>query len=167
MKKLIRLPIFLLAFSSLVNAQEAKGLLAQEEDLRESVFRYQFEHVEHDASGLEKGAKFYFLSIRGEKLGRAEGQDPSNEFLKRFEGIIPTVKKVSQCSKMSGVRDKETGEEGLIVFQDGRIQWISDTEVEVGGGYYRGNQGSSSGEYRVVKEGSRWVVKKGEMLLIS
>ena len=63
--------------------------------------------------------------------------------------------------------DQETGEEGLIVFQDDRIQWISDTEVEVGGGYYRGNQGSSSGEYRVVKEGSRWVVKKGEMLLIS
>lgn len=58
---------------------------AQEKlDICEAVFRYQFEH---NASGAQQKAKAYFLKIHN--------KDPSDEFLARFKGHTPPVKKGS------------------------------------------------------------------------
>jgi hypothetical protein len=50
---------------------------SQEDDVREAVFRFQFDH---NASGQQKTARAYCLAIlTGEK-----DSDPSSEFIKRF-----------------------------------------------------------------------------------
>lgn len=69
---------------------------AIEDDIREAVFRYQFNH---NASGLKQNAKVYYLSF-GE-----EGKEPSDAFLERFKGHTPPVKKASEFNG---------GQQGLV-----------------------------------------------------
>jgi hypothetical protein len=144
-----------------------------EDDIREAVFRYQFEH---NASEQQQSAKAYFLSLSNDLLPGspmpgpipAKGRDPDDAFVKRFQGHKPPVKKISQStiSPFEGVKDRETGEEGLI-FWVTHIRWKKDTEVEVDGGYYEGGRSSSINLYRVVREGDRWVVKEDRLIAIS
>lgn len=54
-------------------------------DLFETFFRYKFEN---NASAQQQDAEAYFLEI--------EGEDPSPEFLARFKGHSPPVKKGSE-----------------------------------------------------------------------
>ncbi|HEV7784278.1 MAG TPA: hypothetical protein VGQ28_03010, partial [Thermoanaerobaculia bacterium] len=126
------LPAVLLTFASILPAAAAPADRAAEElDIREATFRYQFSH---NASGLKERAGAYYLSI-ADKSGRVD--DPPGKLLKRFVGNSPPVKKASEslASPDQGVVDKKTGERGLV-FRIGAIRWISDTEVEVSGGCY-------------------------------
>ena len=135
--------------------------LTQEESICEAVYRYQFEN---NVSGQRKNAKIYFLS-----LGPLEKpRDPSNELISRFRDHKPPVKKVSQCtfSPTEGVRDKNTGEQGLI-FGITKVKWISATNVEVEGGYYEAGLSSSGNIYLVVLKNNKWVVVADRMLWIS
>ena len=80
----------------------------EEDDIREAVFRYQFERL---VFAEMRSVQNYYLSF-GEN-----DQDPPNDFMKRFSACKPPVKKVSSCSgSKSGhpVKDKKTGESGLI-----------------------------------------------------
>jgi len=125
-----------------------------EDDITETTFRYQFLH---NASGLQRKARVYFLSI-GEN-----GNDPSDEFMKRFADHEPAVRKRSQSKGgMVGVAP----EFGLI-FRVEKIKWISDTEVEVEGGYYEAGASSSVNTYYLKKERAKWVVTKDVMHAIS
>jgi hypothetical protein len=135
---------------------------AQENDIREAVFRYQFEH---NTSGAQQTARFYCLSL-GEY---SKELDPDDELMQRFQGHKPAVKKISQCvcSPEAGVKDKETGQLGGLVFRATSIKWISDTEVEVKGGYYEGGLSSSGNVYQVVQKEGQWIVTKDQMQWIS
>jgi len=147
-----------LAFASVsVGADQARQL--QEDDIREAVFRWQFDH---NVSGQQKRAKVYFLSV-GEKYG-----DPSDEFLKRFADNQPPVRKRSECTADAGkgVLDKKTGEQGLV-FNVTRIQWKSDTEVEVEGGYYEAGLSASGNIYTLKKEQGKWKVVNDKLVEIS
>ncbi|UCF81674.1 MAG: hypothetical protein JSV08_04475 [Acidobacteriota bacterium] len=135
-----------------------EGLRARvEDDIREAVFGYQFEH---NASGIQQTADVYCLSI--------DGKDPADAFMKRFEDNWPPVKKASRCMEdaVAGAGDKKAGERGLL-FGVGELRWITDTEVEVEGGYYEGDLSSSGNTYHVVKEDCHWVVTKDVMRWIS
>ena len=133
---------------------------SQADDIREAVFRYQFVS---NACGCEK--EVYFLS-----LGRSKftDKDPGDEFLERFQGHKPAVKKVSKSTThvTEGVRDKETGESGLI-FRVIEITWISDLEAEVEGGYYLNGLNSSGNWYRIALEGGEWVIKEATLRSVS
>ena len=131
----------------------------QTDDIREAVFRWQFDH---NASGQNKKAQVYFLGI-GDR-----GGDPTDEFMKRFADHKPPVRKVSACSADAGkgVRDKKTGETGLI-FRVTKIEWKSDTEVRVKGGYYEAGLSASGNTYTVKKENGKWKVTKDKMDWIS
>ena len=133
---------------------------SQADDIREAVFRYQFVS---NACGCEK--EVYFLS-----LGRSKftDKDPGDEFLERFQGHKPAVKKVSKSTThvTEGVRDKETGESGLI-FRVIEITWISDLEAEVEGGYYLNGLNSSGNWYRIALEGGEWVIKEETLRSVS
>lgn len=162
MKRFFLLSILLTLFlwhceHSIINVPKS----IQEDDIRESVFRYQFQH---NASGQQQNAKVYFLSLGSIE----EPEDPSDEFMKRFQGHQPPVKKVSQSivSVFEGVKDKDTGEQGLI-FRVTRIAWKSDVEVEVEGGYYENGLSASGNIYRVALEGGQWVVKEDRMIWIA
>ena len=133
-------PLFLLcAFSSLGFAAD-NVRESQTDDIREAVFRWQFDH---NASSQQKKAQAYFLGV-------GDRDDPTDEFMKRFANHKPPVRKASACSADAGkgVRDKKTGEKGLI-FRVRKIEWKSDTEVEVQGGYYEGGLSASSNTYTV------------------
>ena len=148
----------LVAFTSVgMAADQARQL--QEEDIREAVFRWQFDN---NVSGQQKRAKVYFLAV-GEKSG-----DPSDELLKRFADHQPPVRKRSACTADAGkgVLDKRTGEQGLL-FRVTNIKWKSDTEVEVEGGYYEAGLSASGNLYTLKKEQGKWKVVNDKLVEIS
>lgn len=143
--------MLMFAFTSFVFAAD-NARERQVDDIREAVFRYQFDH---NASGQQKTAKVYFLQV-GEK-----SNDPAEGFMKRFDGNKPPVRVGSAAKNVpgKGLLDKKTGEEGLS-FSVVSIKWISDTEVEVEGGYYEASLSASCNTYTVVKKNGKWVVTK-------
>ena len=133
--------------SSSTSATSASRSTA-EPDILEAVFRYQFDH---NASGVQKGAEKYCLTLPGDRT-------PGAEFLKRFEGNRPPVAAADQCERQSGKN---------LFFQIQRLDWRKDDEVWVRGGYWEGNLSSSIEMFRVVNENGRWVVKGARMEAIS
>lgn len=134
--------------------------LSQEDDIREAVFRFQFDH---NASGQQKTAHAYCLAIlTGEK-----DSDPSSEFMKRFAHHKPPIRKASACHWTSiQVVENRFGRAALI-FRVSKIIWISDTEVTVEGGYEEGNMSSSGNTYTVKKQNEKWGVTNDQMNVIS
>jgi hypothetical protein len=158
MKNLLQL-ILLIACTSLgfaADKDQDKQRARQVDDIREAVFRWQFDH---NASGQQKKAKVYFLRLQGK-----EG-DPTDEFMKRFAGHSPPVRKASACESdaKKGVRDKTTGEMGLV-FWISNVRWKSDTEVELGGGYDESSRSASSNAYVVKKVDGKWKVTSDKMM---
>ena len=148
-------PLLILAVSPLGFAAD-RPRLAEEEDIREAVFRHQLEFHARDKN------KIYFLGV-GEKA-----VDASPELMKRFANQRPAVKKASdsQYIQGKGIIDKKTGERGLALMAR-TIKWISDTEVEVRGGYFRDEEAAASNTYRVRKQDGRWKVTKDKRNWIS
>ncbi len=148
--------LFALASVSLANDASHSS---QEDDIREAVFRYQFEH---NASGQQKDAHDYFLSI-----GEHES-DPSEDFMKRFAGHKPPVRKASasRLNTFGAVINRRTGQPGLL-FSLGNITWVSEAEVTVYGGYSEANTSASANTYTATKEKGQWRVVKDEMNAIS
>ncbi|HEV2854808.1 MAG TPA: hypothetical protein VHC97_18585 [Thermoanaerobaculia bacterium] len=121
---------------------------AAEEEIAEAVFRRQFEH---NASGLQKNAEKYCLSLPGDRA-------PSAELLKRFGGNHPPVAAAGQCDRKSGKN---------LFFRINKFDWRKDDEVWVRGGYYEGNLSSSLELFQVVRENGKWIVKGQRMEAIS
>jgi hypothetical protein len=131
--------------------------LRQEEDIRETVFRYQFDH---NASALQKSATAYCLSFG------VKDADPPDEFMKRFSGFKPAVVKASMCRPVYGVVSKHILK-SRVFFRVSSIKWISDAEVRVDGGYYEGSLSASGNTYTVKMENGKWEVTNDEMHWIS
>ncbi len=159
--KIIAHLLFLVAFASSGFAAD-KARQGQEDKIREVVFRYQFtNNAAHGPATAEKRIAAFYLSV-GER-----DQDPSDEFMQRFAEHKPSVRKVSACStKKMRVEDKQTGQRGLI-FHVRSIKWISDTKVEVRGGYYEDGLSASGNIYTVVEKDGKWRVIKDKMEWIS
>jgi hypothetical protein len=157
MKIIIHFLLLFMCSSLCLAADQARE--SQTDDIREAVFRWQFDH---NASGQQANTYVYFLAV-GEKDG-----DPSDEFIKRFSGHKPSVRKVSACSAdaRKGVLDKKTGERGLI-FRIRSIDWKSDTEVDAQGGYYEAGDSASGNTYTLKKEKGKWKVTNDKMHWIS
>lgn len=114
-------------------------------DIAEATFRYQFQK---NASGAQQKAEAYFLSLFA--------KDPSPEFLKRFAQHKPPVQKGSEFKVGNG-----------LAFRVITIKRVSETKVEVSGGYYEGNLSSSGNSYFVEKKDGKWVVTGERMHWIS
>lgn len=145
----IALALMLLVCGCLSTEQIATQL-SEEDQVREAVFRYQFEF---NASGQGTAANAYFLSVEGEK-------DPSPQLLQQFDAHRPPVKPVSASTLEPGtalVLDMETGLPGLI-FSITQIRRLSDDEVEVDGGYCEASESASGNTYRVAKQDGTWEV---------
>jgi hypothetical protein len=133
---------------------------SQEDDVRETVFRHQFDH---NASGQQKRAHAYCLAV----LVGNKDSDPSDQFIRRFAHHKPPVRKASACHWDSiEVVENRTGRLALI-FHVSRITWISDTEVAVDGGYEEGNVSSSRNTYTVTKRNGKWEVTHDQMNVTS
>jgi hypothetical protein len=128
---------------------------SDEDDIREAVFRYQFQH---NASGQQRKAEVYFLSSK----------DLSDEFMSRFRDNKPPVKRSSQVTprKFDGVKDKVSGKSGLI-FYVGSIDWVGENEAKVEGGYFEASLSASGNVYELRRESGKWIVVKDEEKWIS
>jgi hypothetical protein len=127
----------------------------QEDDIREAVFRWQFaNNASYDQN--QKNAQVYFLEVNG--------RDPPDTLIKRFTDHKPPVRKVSSCSPegIKGVRDKKTGQRGLI-FRVTTVKWLSETEVTLDGGYHENGLSASGNTYTLKKENEKWKVTKDKM----
>lgn len=114
-----------------------------------------------NASGHQGNAKVYFLEV-----GEREG-DPPDELMKRFAGNQPPVRRRSECRATTlGDFDKKTGERGLV-FRIRIIEWKSDTEVAVEGGYHEHGLSASGNTYTLKKENGKWKVTDDKMDWIS
>jgi hypothetical protein len=122
----------------------------EEDNIAETVFRYQMPK--------DSQLKVYFLS--------RNDNDPDGQFMRRFEGQLPLVKKKSQSShnRYGSILDKETGEYAAIL-SVGQIEWINDSEVKVSGSIFTGEVAGYI--YQVIREGNRWIVKSSECVLES
>jgi hypothetical protein len=146
MKKLaiLVLPLALAACASAGPAPSSEAQSAASSDIAEAVFRYQFRH---NASSLQARADRYCLSLPGE-------QSPDAAFLQRFDGNTPPVLGVEECRRQSGKN---------LLFRVQRLDWRSDDEVWVTGGYWEGNLSSSGESYRVRRKDGKWVVDGARM----
>lgn len=131
----------------------------QEDEIKTAVFLYQFEQ---NPSGLPQNIDVRFLSVGDPVLEK----DPTDYFLKRFQGEPFSVKKVSQCKLNAGVEDRETGLKGKIC-QVTSIKWVNDSEVEVTGGIYFDLMAAGGYIYHVVRENDQWIVKEAKLAWFS
>jgi hypothetical protein len=130
-----------------------------EMNIREAVFRCQFTN---DASGVNLKGKVFFL-----QMGEDKKADPSDEFMQCFAGHTPPVRKASACEiRPHGPVDRKTGEAGLV-FHVGAIKWISDTDVDVEGGFYEGMRSAAGYTFTLKKEDGKWRVIKSRLEWIS
>jgi hypothetical protein len=135
------------------------------EDIREAVFRYQFQH---NASGQQGNAQVYFLGIQGTgESDQVHYVDPPDELMARFAGNVPPVKRRSECTySQDGVFDKHSGARGLL-FWLGAAEEIGTDEVQVYGGYFEAGLSASGNIYTLRRISGRWVVVKDVMMWIS
>jgi hypothetical protein len=127
---------------------------AQEDAIREAVFRYLFDH---NASELQSRAHAYCLGIRvGDKT-----IDPSNQFIRRFAHHTPAVRKASGCGWKEVKIVESRHEKPALIFYVGPIKWVSDAEVDIDGGYDEANVSSAGCPYIVKQEKGAWSVIRG------
>jgi hypothetical protein len=136
-------------------SRTAADRLIQEDDIRESVFRYRIDYPKRNCP--------VFLSI--------DAKDPSDAFMRRFAASGRTVKKASESyfkedPAPGWLRDRSTDEEG-VAFSVGPISWQSSDQVEVRGGMYCGGLCADAGIYKLKKKERHWVVVEYKELMVS
>jgi len=121
------------------------------DDIREAVFRHQFE-LNASGAGSDVGARCIGVGDRA--------QDPSETFLARFVGIVPPVLKSTDCA-MDQTRTHlvvvASGQPALR-FNCAEIHRRWDGSVDAEGGFYAGNLSASGNEYRLKKVNGKWIV---------
>lgn len=118
-------------------------------DLFEVFFRYKFEN---NSSAQKQDAEAYFLEI--------EGEDPSPEFLARFKGHSPPVKKGSEfVMRGTIVIEGEAPTEGSgLLFRIDSYKWIGlfGNCVKISGGYSEGGLSASWASYIWIRRKGKW-----------
>jgi len=145
---LLMLVLFLASVPERASSQGQKAKI--ENDIREIVLRYMFEHV---AQQQRPYTEVLFISV--------EDKDPDDKFIARFKGHIPRVKKRSASiitGDVRGVIDKRTREGGMLYSVD-EIEWINENEVAVDGSDYVASLFGGRCRYRVVRDRDSWIVK--------
>jgi hypothetical protein len=147
--------------------EELAKRAAEEDNIREVVFRHLFTH---NHSSMQQNAAVYFLSVGSLEPG--DSRDPSDGLMKKFVGHTPVVRGVTRVTpetmqRGTWAKDTETGEVGLIFFVE-EIKWLSDRGVDVKAGYYElGDNNAAAYRIRVVRRDDQWEVEKQELLWIS
>lgn len=88
-------------------------------------------------------------------------EDPSDEFMERFSGFGPIIKKYSESTgypKAPGfVRDKKTKQSGVILYAR-ILKWIDENNAEVEYGYYKHGLGAQKTIQLVEYKDGNWIL---------
>ncbi|HET9402299.1 MAG TPA: hypothetical protein VFO34_15250 [Candidatus Acidoferrales bacterium] len=128
--------------------QKAADSGAQDDAIREAVFRYQFRAI-----NLQAGT--YFLAV--------DGKNPSDALLARFRDNLPVVKGVSDSRVLKKpvvtIVDKKNEQQGVLFHAD-RLTLSGGDKADAEGGYECGDLCEVvRGTYHLVKDADGWVVK--------
>jgi hypothetical protein len=122
----------------------------QKDAIRAAVFRY----LLYRYGPQWPRAKTYFFNVG--TPGRP--CDPSPALMTWFRHEALPVKKASQSDgRAFAVREKGTGAPGLLLTVSS-LKWITDTQVEVEGGYRAHRRAGNTAQFQVARQGDRWVV---------
>ena len=95
------------------------------------------------------------------------GQDPSEEFIRKFKNIPRKIKPASKGRfAQNWLRDTDTNDR-VVQFYVGQIDWKSRSEVEVGGGYYCGVSCAAHYVFKLKGSANKWVVASSELKIMS
>lgn len=149
--------VLMLIFCSCSNDSN-EDKISIENQIREAIFI----HALNSRSSYE----VHFLSV--------DDADPDEELLDRFKDHDLNVKAVSESEVASSesdpcphVIDKETGLKGII-HNIGEIQWRSETEVEVSGGYLVACLGAAWGSYFLeIDNSGKWLVTEFTIFVVA
>ncbi len=147
MRKILWLEVMLVLVWGSCKGSIPQGVTqrAEENQIREAVFRYQFTHY-------SEGSQVFFISFPSET-------DPSDAFMIRFSNNQPPVRKASQAKEdIKGIFDVKTGEKGPIL-KAGEIKWLDRDTVEAISTYYCGFLCANGDIYRVKRKGDKWAVE--------
>jgi len=174
---LVIVSAFVFAFSTGPLQSQDRGTehKADEQDIFALVIRNQMESWIRGGDKSEAEAKndsdkrianslnfrVFFISIKG--------KDPSDSFMKRFDDIPRTIRKVSNEEPAKGPHtpvDKTTHRAG-IVFSADAIRWHGSDLADVEGGYYCGGRCAAGITFIVQREKGKWVIKDSHLNWIS
>lgn len=132
-------------------------------DAFEAFFRYKFENND---SCAQQNAEAYFLEIAG--------KDPSSDFLARFDGHAPPIKKGSEFieASMFLMEGEDIIENNGVLFRIDRCKWIgwgwiTRNCVEISGGYNEGPFSASWASYIWERKKGKWVLKSVGPVLVA
>ncbi len=165
MKTLTLLASFILFASCNSNVTGPSG--SNDDELSDVVFRDLFVH-NYSIFALSSGKadtslKAYYIGFYSafDTLDHPIGnpRDPADDFMLRLSNMTPPVKKMSEAIRNIswGVKDKITGETGLIIYVGPIIQ-RSETSAELNGGWYFNGGDCGVIRYVLHKEEGRWWV---------
>jgi hypothetical protein len=174
-------PCFLLAvlFFSVVPGircqapQGSKERALAEDNIHETVLRaqmvnwYRSADEEDRETAKDRGVNGPHDMNYGTFLISVNGQDPSEEFIRKFKNIPRRIKPASKGQFVKEpfpgwLRDTDTTDR-VVQFYVGRIDWKSASEVEVGGGYYCGGLCAAHYVFKLKKSASKWIVASSEL----
>lgn len=145
----VELMVILVLFGCKGSIPQGTARQAEEDQIREVVFRYQFTYH-------ARWAPVYYISFASEIATRT---DPSDEFMRRFSSNQSPVKKASQAEEyIKGASDASTKEEGPILTV-GEIKWLDRNTVEAEGSYHGGPLDAEGGVYTVKRKSDKWIVQ--------
>lgn len=179
MKSIRFLPSLILIFLTLVPLPVVPQISddkrsADEQDIFALVLRTQMEDWTHESDKNSASAQALRDKTIAERLNyrvffvSVKGKDPTDDFMKRFDDIPRTIKKVSNEDAKNPYTpiDKTTHRAG-IVFSADSIRWLSSDHAEVTGGYYCGALCAAEITFTVRQENGKWVIKNSQMNWIS
>jgi hypothetical protein len=153
MKNILRLiPVLLVVVPVFVCGAENRVVSgdAIDPDMYEAVFRYLFERNACEESSTNAAAYFIGLGAHA----------PDDDFMKRFAGHLPPVKRRSEIKIIDEcLVDTTTGKRGVVFKVDDEVLFSNDT-VRVKGGWYKGGLDASEGTLFVSRKAGRWRVNK-------
>lgn len=145
------LMLLMLVVPAYVSAQNSAQKEQFDPEILESVFRYQIKQCAENTS-----LAVFLLSVHG--------KDPSDEFMKRFDGESVTIKKRSVLAKSEKTNefiDKESGKSAALLSFD-KLKLLEEGTAQVEGSCGYADWAARGYKYSLVREKDRWVVKHAD-----
>lgn len=149
--RLCRLILIPLTAVVVVAGQSSEQKEELDSSIIESVFRYQITQC-----GENTSLKVFLLSVRG--------NDPSDEFMKRFADDSVMVKRRSALAKSEATNeftDNESGKSAALLSID-KLRVLEEGKAEVEGSCGYAAWAARGYRYSVVREKDRWMVKRAD-----